>query len=195
MVNSGIFFVSQKLFVSLFFPNMKKIIALFIILLAISVRPVKASGYIDLNFHDANSSAKLLTEQAGHSFIVDERYLKLHAYLTRVNSPLADYSAQFISSADKYGIDWRLLPAISGLESGFATQMIPGTYNAYGWGGGYIGFKDWHDSIETVSKALKENYYDRGYNTPEKIASVYAPPCNHWAFTVAKFMNEISTNI
>jgi hypothetical protein len=126
---------------------------------------------------------------------VDERYLKLHTYLTRINSPLADYSAQFISSADKYGIDWRLLPAISGLESAFATQMVPGTYNAYGWGGGYIGFKDWYDSIDIVSKALKENYYDRGYDTPEKIAPVYAPPCGYWASAVTKFMNEISTNI
>jgi len=165
------------------------------ILFALSTRPVKASDYIDLNFYDANSSAELLTEQTKQSFAVDERYLKLHAYLTRINSPLADYSAQFIISADKYGIDWRLLPAISGLESAFATQMVPGTYNAYGWGGGYISFKDWYDSIDTVSKALRENYYDRGYDTPEKIAPVYAPPCSYWASAVTKFMNEISTNI
>jgi len=174
---------------------MKKIIILLLVLLAISARPVKASDYLDLNFHEANSSAKLLTEQTRQGFVVDERYLKLHTYLTRINSPLADYSAQFISSADKYGIDWRLLPAISGLESAFATQMVPGTYNAYGWGGGYIGFKDWYDSIDIVSKALKENYYDRGYDTPEKIAPVYAPPCGYWASAVTKFMNEISTNI
>ncbi len=155
----------------------------------------------------AQGDGVLLSEEAGKSAIfafggssysnpkseIDFRYFRLFSYLKENNSPLADYSWYFIDQADYWGIDWRLLPAIAGLESNFGKRMLPNTFNAYGWGGGYIAFDNWYDSIAQVTKNLKFKYYDKGLDTPFEIAPVYAPPCRHWGLTVAGIMAEISS--
>ena len=121
----------------------------------------------------------------------DWRYLSLYLFLKGYDSPLAEFSDQFIDSADAWWIDWRLVPAIAGLESFFGKRMVPETYNAYGWGGGYIGFESWEDSIDHVSRKISQNYYGRGLDDPFKIGPVYAPPNPKWGSLVASIMNKI----
>jgi hypothetical protein len=126
----------------------------------------------------------------------DPRIEQLNRFLEDYKSPLTDYSEDFIKMADKYNIDWKLLVSISGVESTFGKNYILGTYNAYGWGGGKIYFESWEDSIEKVSKALSEKYYNRGLNTPYKIAPVYCPPSKVWAGKVNYFMEKLeNTNL
>lgn len=121
----------------------------------------------------------------------DYRRLQLYLFLKENNSLLADFSDVFIDAADEWNIDWRLLPAIAGLESGFGKRMIDGTYNAYGWAGGYYPFFSWNHSIAYVSKNLREKYYNRGLNTPGKIGLVYAPPNPNWGNLISSIMNKI----
>ena len=83
------------------------------------------------------------------------------------------------------------MPAIAGLESAFGRRLLPGTYNAYGWGGGWIRFSDWEDSIFTVTKKLRLLYYDRGLKEVDKIALVYAPPNPRWGQLVKSIMRQI----
>lgn len=123
--------------------------------------------------------------------INDTRTLRLEKFLKNQKSPLMPYAQKFVEEADKNQIDWRLLAAIAGIESGFGRKIVSGSYNAYGWGGGTIRFKSWEDSIEIVSKALAEKYYAKGLNTPEKINPVYCPPNKTWASTVRIFMGKI----
>jgi len=137
----------------------------------------------------AGGSARLA--ETGQEDCLDYRKLKLYLFLKKKNSPLTRFSDVFIEAADLWGIDWRLLPAIAGLESSFGKRMIPGTYNAYGWGGGYLSFYSWNHSINNVSRKLKENYYARGLNTPAKIGPVYAPPATSWGKRVALIMRNI----
>jgi len=122
---------------------------------------------------------------------IDWRRLRLYVFLKKKDSGLARYSSDFIQAADTWDIDWRLLPAIAGLESSFAKRMIPGTYNAYGWGGGYITFESWPDSIDHVSKRLRTIYYSNGLVTPAQIGPVYAPPNPHWGNLIASIMKQI----
>ncbi len=135
----------------------------------------------------AGASASLVDELSKQDLRAKQLKLALEYY----KSPLVDYSAYFVQMADKYGIDWKLLVAISGVESTFGKNYISGTYNAYGWGGGTIRFASWEDSIEKVSQALGEKYYDRGLDTPYKIAPVYCPPSRVWAGNVSFFMNKL----
>jgi hypothetical protein len=125
--------------------------------------------------------------------VADTRALRLEGYLTSQGSPLTPYARKFVEEADKNQIDWRLLPAIAGIESSFGKRMIAGTYNAWGWGGGTIRFASWEEAIETISKALAEKYYARGLNTPEKINPVYCPPNRTWAPKVRIFMDKIES--
>jgi len=163
--------------------NMKKI--LFIISILILMALINAPSLRAQN--QINPSAQLLDNEV----IVDNRQEILRDYFEKFNSPLADFSDEFINSADAFGLDWRLLPAITGVESTYGKFIPKNSYNAYGWNNGLYHFKSWPDSIWYVSKALKENYVDRGAKTIDKIARIYAPPSPTWAAKVKSIMKKI----
>jgi len=108
--------------------------------------------------------------------------------LERRKSPLVNHVDAFLNASYKHKLDPYLLVSISGLESSFAKRMIPGTYNAYGWGSGKIGFSSWEDGIMTISKSLKEKYVNRGATTVPAIGRIYAASPT-WAIRVTAFMN------
>ena len=88
-----------------------------------------------------SDSAKLdpvISVQKDYS--LDTRTVAVRNVFKRYNSPLVDQAAFYVKYADEFGVDWKLLPAISGLESTFGRFLMPGSYNAYGWGGGRIYF-------------------------------------------------------
>ncbi|TEU01758.1 hypothetical protein E3I18_02305 [Candidatus Woesebacteria bacterium] len=137
----------------------------------------------------AGSSAQLKVNKVENT--ADYRVDILKEFLTKHNSPLADYAPVFIETADKYGLDWRFVPAITGVESTFGKRIPTNSYNAYGWANGAYYFDSWEDSIEVVSKALREKYYDRGATSISKIARRYAPPSQTWGWKVRYFMDKI----
>ncbi len=125
-----------------------------------------------------------------------KRAEKVREFFVRYKSPLADYSVDVVNAADDYGLDYRLLPAISMKESG-ACRVIPdNSHNC--WGFGIYGttvtrFKDYNEGIYTVSKALGTRYRDKhGLVTPEEIMSMYTPSSDgSWAKGVNFFMEQI----
>ena len=136
-----------------------------------------------------SSSAQLKDETAEF----DNRTQILKDYLQQFNSPLAEFAEEFVGAADAYEIDWRLLPAITGVESTYGKFIPQGSYNAYGWNNGAYAFQSWEDSIWTVTKALREKYLDRGATTVEKIGRIYAPPSPFWAGKVKRIMAKIDS--
>ncbi len=165
---------------------MKKIILFFILLSILFTNltdNVSASSYV------AEQSARLKVNKNGSD--PDYRIYKLKNFFKAHNSPLVDYSQNMIQSADKYGLDWRFVPAITGVESTFGKNIPLNSYNAYGWANGAYYFNSWEESIEVVSKTLKEKYIDRGAVSINQIARRYAPPSKTWAWKVQYFMNKI----
>ena len=79
----------------------------------------------------ANGSAKLLANK--ESSDIDYRVVSLKRFFEKYDSPLADYAEKFVKEADKYNLDWRLVPAISGVESTFGKRIPYGSFNAYGF--------------------------------------------------------------
>ncbi len=106
--------------------------------------------------------------------------------LERYGSPLAKETDSFIDYCTEYGLDCYLLPSITGLESYFGRYTYPNSYNPFGWGGGYVMFDNWDTAIGEVAKGLRENYVDRGADTVEKIAPIYAES-KTWAVRVNYF--------
>lgn len=124
----------------------------------------------------------------------DPRVLVLRKYFAKFNSPLADHAQDFIDAADTYGLDWKLVPAISGVESTFG-KAIPGGYNGWGWGvygNQALGFTSWRDGIFTVSKGLKEDYIARGLTNPYSMNSRYAASPT-WGSRVDFFMKDLNS--
>jgi len=128
--------------------------------------------------------------------IKDARPAIVRQYLSAYHSPLLPYSDEIVQMADKYGIDYRLIPAIARQESALCNFIPPGSYNCWGWGitsVSSLGFNSYQEGIETVTKGLKENYIDEGLVTPEQIMSKYTPnsPNGAWAKGVTEFMSEM----
>jgi len=115
--------------------------------------------------------------------------IELFFRVNRGNAPLADYAEKFVEVANKYGLDYRLLPAIATVESSGGKNNFR-KYNAWGWGNKSFG--SFEEGIETVGKGLKTGYIDKGRDTVEEIAPVYCPPnYKNWARSVNQFMLEI----
>ena len=106
------------------------------------------------------------------------------------NTPLESHSEFMVKTADKYGIDYRLIPAIAMKETGGGGASPSGSYNAWGFGNGSTQFSSWEGAIESVAKTLKERYIDRGMVTPEEIMPVYAPP---QVYTGGKWAKDINS--
>ena len=130
---------------------------------------------------------------------IDKRAQIIKDYLAKHNSPLENSAQDFVDAADKFGIDWKLVVSISGVESTFG-KHIPGghdplytSYNGWGWGvygDNSLGFKSWRDAIFTISQGLRENYVDKGYTEPLVMNRKYAAS-QTWGIRVVYFMNEI----
>lgn len=113
-------------------------------------------------------------------------------------APLSEYSQNFVAIADKYQLDWRLLPAIAMQESNGGKKVIDNSYNPFGYGiygSLVVKFKSWDEAIERVGKALREDYLNLGLKTPSQIMAKYTPPSlekeGAWAKGVSSFIEEL----
>lgn len=123
----------------------------------------------------------------------DKRITRLTQYLQDHNSPLADFSAYIIEQSDANGIDWTLLTAISGKESGYCAHIPQASYNCWGIGGAsnMYYFKGYQDAIIYEAQLLGNDYRE---NAVGGIQSKYCPSseCDpNWTSDITEFSQEI----
>lgn len=125
----------------------------------------------------------------------DPRIAYLKAFFREYNSVLYDHAPFIVEMADKYQIDYRLVPAIAMQESNLCRVIPNNSHNCWGWGiyGSTVTrFASYPEAIETVTRGLKLNYVDQGLTTPEQIMKKYTPSSNgSWARSVNFFWKEI----
>jgi hypothetical protein len=134
-------------------------------------------------------------------YIKDPRVLAMSEFLSDYNSPMQPYAQTIINSADEYGLDWRLVIGISGVESAFGNLIQAGTNNGWGWRGinknddGWSVFPSWEEAIKHITERLALGY---GTDlTPFDMEATYCPPCalnpaHAWANGVTRYMNELN---
>src|SRR5207237_633341 len=126
------------------------LLAVFTFLTAISPSHVQAYD------QSSETSAAFAAPQVTTSPVVkqDNRAVILRSYLEQYNSPLADHAEAFIKEADANNLDWKMVAAISGVESTFGEAIPPYSYNAWGYnvyGTNVRSFASWDDGITVVS--------------------------------------------
>lgn len=128
----------------------------------------------------------------------DARALLVTNFLSRYNSPLKPhdyYGAKLVEIADRYGIDFRLLPAIAMQESQLCKRIPVNSYNCLGFGvhsRGTLRFESYEAGFERAARELRANYIDEGLVTPEQIMRKYTPKSSgSWAAAVNQFMTEM----
>jgi hypothetical protein len=114
----------------------------------------------------------------------DDRAERLAKFLRSQNSPMARDAKSLVKTADKYDLDWKLLPAIAGVESTYGIFIPTGSYNPYGWNNGSFYFENWAVSSDYVAKQIKVRWGYMGTATPWKIGPSYAANPN-WASRVS----------
>lgn len=149
---------------------------------------------IDSYYAQSQTGAKTMAA-VGRS---DSRPVIVDNFLSRHKSPMSGMGAVFVREADKYEIDYRLLPAIAFQESTLGKRIPRDSHNAFGWAiytGATSGakFNDWEHAIEVVAKGLKTKYIDQGLNSTESIMSRYTPDSDgSWAFGVNFAIDEMT---
>src|ERR1035437_123786 len=90
---------------------MKNILLFAIIMAAIILIPQRAYA------QNATDSSPRLNSPNLQQMGFDSRVKILTSFLKQYNSPLTPYASDFVQMADRYNLDWKLVAAISGVES------------------------------------------------------------------------------
>ncbi len=167
---------------------MKTLIGVLTFLLLLGIQPQIALA----NAPASASSAMLATKVSVAEN--DPRVKILQSYLEKYDSPLAPHAATFVREADANDIDWRLVAAISGVESTFGKHLPENSYNGWGWGiygDNMIRFSSYDEAITVISKALREQYINKWKaQDVYEIGHIYAASPT-WAERVEYFMRKI----
>src|SRR4051794_732043 len=116
------------------------------------------------------------------------RAVKLRKFLRQNHCPDQAYAEVFVAEADAHGIDWRLLPSISVVESG-GGRTARGN-NLFGWANGDTSFTTIGDAIHQVASALSRGKSYRGKDVPAKLAAYNHRP--DYPAKVLDLMRQIS---
>lgn len=94
---------------------------------------------------------------------VDHRVPELNRFMDKQLCPKPYYVKEYLNAADKYNLDYRLLPAISVQESSCGRHACGDGIRRWGFGSckGYT-FKSVAEGIDYVSNQLENGSYYRG---------------------------------
>ena len=111
---------------------------------------------------------------------------RITAFYARWDAPLASKAEYILDISEKYGLDWRLIPAISIVESTGGRYCFR-SYNAFCWG--RMSFSSFEQAIETVARGLSTGYRT---DNPYTIAYKYNPVTpESWGSKVSGLMSQI----
>ncbi|HVZ11514.1 MAG TPA: hypothetical protein VG965_00650 [Patescibacteria group bacterium] len=151
----------------------------------------------DINVTTYNATPVSVPITVAHIDAHEARVDVLKEFFARYSSPLEAYAGQIVETADRYGLDYRLLPAIAMQESTLCKRTPKNSFNCWGfgiYGGKVTRFSDYGQAIETITKTLARDYHQKGLEQPEEIMSRYTPAnTNDWAGNVSYIMDRIAS--
>lgn len=100
---------------------------------------------------------------------LDLREAILRKFLQANHCPDEAYTGTFLAEADTHGLDWRLLPSISLVESG-GGRTAKGN-NLFGWANGKMTFNSVGEAIHLVASALAHGRAYAGKDLKGKLAA------------------------
>lgn len=128
----------------------------------------------------------------------DARPILIANFFREHKSLLTPLSEDFVKVADRYKLDFRLLPAIAMQESNGGKRLPKDSYNPFGYGiygSKVLRFASFQEALEKVAKGLKRDYIDQGLENPDQIMAKYTPPSlqkgGAWALGVSAFMEQL----
>lgn len=125
----------------------------------------------------------------------DIRIIALEKFLTDQKSPLIPFTRVIIAQADRWGIDYAIVPAIAMQESNGCKRIPLNSNNCWGYGiygNNITNFNSYEDAIARVSRTIKEAYIKKGLTNITLLEDRWAPSSNGlWSSSVNYFINLI----
>jgi hypothetical protein len=118
----------------------------------------------------------------------DPRATALRAFLESKDSPITHLTEDFLIAADRYELDWWLLPSIAFLES--TAGKAYRNNNIFGWNNANTRFESIREGIYYVGSRLGEGEIYGGKTTAQKLA-LYNP-FDHYAPAVFRVADHLT---
>jgi hypothetical protein len=99
--------------------------------------------------------------------VQDQRHAKLEAFFQSFGCPAPYHVKEYLGAADTYAIDYRLLPAISVLES--TCGIYQRENNRWGWASARKGFASFRAGLEYIAHQLANGRYYKNKTLQEKV--------------------------
>jgi hypothetical protein len=120
--------------------------------------------------------------------VADHRLARLQAFFGKSDCPAKEYSDEFLDAADRYDLDWRLLPSISYVESTGGKSAK--NNNLFGWDSGRAIFRTARQGIHEVGYHLTHSHLYRFKNLDQLLATYN--PSGEYAQKVKSVMAQIA---
>jgi hypothetical protein len=120
--------------------------------------------------------------------VADHRLARLQAFFGKSDCPAKAYSDDFLAAADRYDLDWRLLPSISYVESTGGKSAR--NNNLFGWDSGRAAFATARQGISEVGYRLTHSHLYRSKNLDQLLATYN--PSGEYAQKVKSVMAQIA---
>src|ERR1035437_7780236 len=103
----------------------------------------------------------------------DPRWILIKQFFLDIGAPAHIYVDDFLIAADKNGLDWRLLPSLSIIESGGGREAR--NNNMFGWDNCRVHFRTLKEGIYTVASLLKNSSLYKRKTSVNEILWTYNP--------------------
>ncbi len=117
-----------------------------------------------------------------------ERAQKLEAFFEAHGCPRPFHARDYVDAADRYGVDYRILPAVSVRES--TCGWYARRNNRWGWASMRVGFRSVERGIHYITRQLAFGRYYRGKDVEGKLRA-YNPGHPRYVREVKQLMDEI----
>jgi hypothetical protein len=118
----------------------------------------------------------------------DPRLSRLKRFFSELESPAYFLAEEFLAAADRHGLDWRLLPSISIVESGGGREFK--NNNIMGWDSCQEAFPSPQAGVEIVASRLADSKFYKTKDLDHKLATYNPVP--GYARRVKALMNRLS---
>ena len=169
--------------------------------LKINVKETLGTVFIEKNNIEANGVLAFNQVMDQKAKDLEAKAKAIDSYFKSYDMPLLGMGMKMVMEAEKNGIDWRLLPAISVIEStGGKFACKNATHSFFGWGSCKIDFDSREEAIEIVAMNLGGNNPNTDHHyagkTTKEILQKYNPPSivPNYAHKVMKVMDAIGEN-
>ncbi len=125
----------------------------------------------------------------------DARPLTIKNYLENYHSHLVPNADLIFEASIRVGLSPYLVVAISQQESNLCKKVPPNCFNCWGIGihsRGTLCYESYEQGIKKAIKYFKEEYLDKGLETPEQMMGKYCPLSDgSWAAGINQFLGEL----